>query len=211
MNEMTDHHGSEYGEAFSCLKRLHTRLCPRQVLGVRIGSRAAGVLGIDLPQRDKRIVAFMETDGCAADGVAVATGCHVGRRTMRIVDYGKVAATFVDTCDGNAIRVSPKPGIRKAAQQYAPEARTRWQAQLLGYQRMPDEEIIQVQHVILTLDLEALISRPGLRTECQTCGEEIMNGREIRHEGIVLCQACYGGGYYRQVRTSVSIPAATSV
>ncbi|MCZ7672117.1 MAG: formylmethanofuran dehydrogenase subunit E family protein [Chloroflexi bacterium] len=38
----------------------------------------------------------METDGCGADGVAVAADCHVGRRTLRVVDYGKMAATFVD-------------------------------------------------------------------------------------------------------------------
>ena len=55
------------------------------------------LLNLPLPQKDKRLLTFVETDGCFADGVSVATGCWLGRRTMRLVDYGKVAATFVDT------------------------------------------------------------------------------------------------------------------
>jgi formylmethanofuran dehydrogenase subunit E len=56
-------------------------------------------LELEVPQKDKRLLTIAETDGCAADGLAVATGCWVGRRTMRILDFGKVAATFVDTRD----------------------------------------------------------------------------------------------------------------
>ena len=51
----------------------------------------------ELPQTDKRLYTFVETDGCFADGVMVATGCSLGHRTLRLIDYGKVAATFVDT------------------------------------------------------------------------------------------------------------------
>jgi formylmethanofuran dehydrogenase subunit E len=43
------------------------------------------------------LLTILETDGCAADGVSAATGCWVGRRTLRVEDFGKVAATFVDT------------------------------------------------------------------------------------------------------------------
>jgi formylmethanofuran dehydrogenase subunit E len=77
---------------------LHNHLCPRQVLGVRIGMYAGELLGLELPQTDKRLYTFVETDGCFADGVSVAAGCWLGRRTMRLMDYGKVAAVFVDTC-----------------------------------------------------------------------------------------------------------------
>src|SRR3990172_10577507 len=76
---------------------LHHHLCPRQVIGVRMGLYAGEILNLDLPQTEKRLLTIMETDGCASDGVAVATNCWVGRRTMRVEDYGKVAATFVDT------------------------------------------------------------------------------------------------------------------
>ena len=46
------------------------------------------------------------TDGCLIDGIAVATGCWVGNRTLRVVDYGKSAATFVDTATQRAPRAS---------------------------------------------------------------------------------------------------------
>ncbi|MBI3177949.1 MAG: formylmethanofuran dehydrogenase, partial [Chloroflexi bacterium] len=63
---------------------LHRHLCPRQVLGVRMGMLAGEVLGLDLPQGDKRLFTIVETDGCASDGIATATNCWVGRRTLRV-------------------------------------------------------------------------------------------------------------------------------
>ena len=40
--------------------------------------------------------------------------------------------------------------------------------------------------------LEALLSKPGRRVTCEACGEEIINEREVVHEGTVLCRACAG-------------------
>ena len=68
---------------------LHRHLCPCQVLGVHMGCWAGELLDLELPQADKRLLTIVETDGCFTDGVAVATGCRVGRRTLRIEDYGK--------------------------------------------------------------------------------------------------------------------------
>jgi len=89
---------------------LHQHLCPRQVLGVRLGMLAGQLFELDLPQTDKRLLAIVETDGCAADGIAVAAGCWVGRRTLRVEDYGKVAATFADTETGRTLRIAPSGG-----------------------------------------------------------------------------------------------------
>src|SRR5689334_13290713 len=112
---------------------LHRHICPRQVLGVRMGMWAAELLSLELPQENKRLLTIVETDGCFSDGVAVATNCWVGRRTMRVEDYGKVAATFIDTQTGVAWRMAPHPDARSQAAPYAPEAKNRWQAMLLGY------------------------------------------------------------------------------
>lgn len=176
---------------------LHHRLCPRQVLGIRIGLLAGQLLGLELPQREKRLFVFMETDGCAADGVGVATGCTVGHRTMRIVDFGKVAATFVDTATARAIRIHPHPDSRKRATALLPQARSSWQAQLEGYQSLPDEELLIAEPVSLLVNLDALLSRPGIRVICSACGEEVMNEREVRRGEKTLCRACDGEGYYR--------------
>ncbi len=175
---------------------LHRHLCPRQVLGARMGLLAGEVLGLDLPQTDKRLLAIAETDGCAIDGISVATGCWVGRRTLRVEDYGKVAATFVDTATRRAIRIAPRPDARQRARHYAPEARNKWEAQLLGYQRMPAGELLSVQSVQLKTPIEQIVSRPGLRAACDVCGEEIMNEREVARDGLTLCRACAGESYY---------------
>lgn len=178
---------------------LHRHLCPRQVLGIRMGLWAGELLALELPQQNKRLLTIVETDGCFCDGVAVATNCWVGRRTMRVEDYGKVAATFVDTQTGQAWRLAPHPDARSQAATYAPEATNRWQAMLLGYQRMPTPELLVAQQVKLVTPVDEIISRAGQRTRCEQCGEEIINHREVVVDGQTLCRSCALGGYYREV------------
>lgn len=177
--------------------RHHDHLCPRQVLGVRMGLYAGEWLGIALPQADKRMFCFVETDGCFIDGIAVATGCEMGRRTMYLMDYGKSAATFVDTLTGEAVRISPRLTARTRALEYAPDEPDRWHAQLYAYQIMPDEELLDARAVTLTVSLENIISRHGNRVMCEACGEDIINQREVRRAGRVLCRACAGDAYYQ--------------
>jgi formylmethanofuran dehydrogenase subunit E len=178
---------------------LHRHLCPRQVLGARTGMLAGQILGLILPQEKKRLLTIVESDGCYADGVSVATNCWVGRRTLRVEDYGKTAATFVDTQTGRAIRIIPSPESRALAPDYALEAKNRWESMLLGYQRMPDEELFAVQEVALLTPVAEIISRPGIRVNCDRCGEEIINEREVARNGQILCRSCAGGGYYALV------------
>lgn len=194
---------------------LHHHLCPRQVLGVRLGLFAGELLRLDLPQTDKRLYTIVETDGCALDGIAVATGCWVGRRTMRVEDYGKVAATFVDTMSGEAIRIAPRGGVRELARVYAPEARNKWETQLLGYRRMPTADLFSVQSAQLKTPIEKTISRAGKKVLCDFCGEEILNEREIVREGATLCRACAGQGYYHLLMPvesrSVTLPVSMEI
>jgi formylmethanofuran dehydrogenase subunit E len=183
---------------------LHKHLCPRQVLGARIGMYAAELLGLELPQTDKRLFAFVETDGCFADGISVATGCWFGRRTLRLMDYGKVAATLVDTRTGQAIRIWPNPHARACAAAYAPDERSRWHTYLAAYQVMPTEELLCMEEVALTVDLAAIISRAGVRVNCTSCGEEIINEREVTLGGQTLCRSCAGERYYDSVDLHVA-------
>lgn len=173
------------------------RLCPRQILGVRTGLHAASLLGMVAPRRDKRLLVIVETDGCFADGIAAATGCRMGRRTLRLEDYGKVAATAIDTATGRAVRVWPHPEARARAGRYAPHAPDRWHAQLIGYRAMPASELLQARAVVLTQPLAALLGRPGQRVTCARCGEEILNGREVPLPTGAVCAACAGTAYYR--------------
>lgn len=174
----------------------HNHVCPRQVLGVRMGMHAGEVLGLELPQADKRLYTFIETDGCALDGVSAATGCYVGRRTMQVLDFGKVAATFVDTHTGKAVRIVPHPDVRKAIYDYVGGQKNRWHTYLQAYQVMPVEDLLLVQPVQLTVSMEAIISREDARAVCDACGEEIFNEREVLLDGRTLCRSCAGQSYY---------------
>lgn len=79
---------------------------------------------------------------------------------------------------------------------YAPEAATRWEKQLLGYQRMPDAELLTAQEVVLTFSLEHWLSKEGARIHCVVCGEEIINERQVWVKEDAYCLGCVGGAYY---------------
>lgn len=174
----------------------HDHLCPRQILGVRIGMAGMQALGFEEPPAKKRLLVISETDGCFVDGVIAATDCTVGHRTLRVEDYGKVAATFVDAKTGRAVRVAPALDVREKACLYAPSEPRHYFAQMQAYQIMPAKEMFTVREVVLNKPIERIISRAGVRVNCDICGEEIMNEREIQQDGLVLCRACAHGGYY---------------
>ena len=174
----------------------HKHLCPRQVLGARMSLLAGEILGLELPRIDKRLLVIAETDGCTVDGIIAATGCHVGGRTLRILDFGKVAATFIDTHTEETIRIVPRREARASSGDYAPDARNKWEAMLFGYQVMPVSELFSVQHVSLNMPLSKLTGRTGMKAVCEICKEEIINGREVLNGGSILCWACAGNSYY---------------
>lgn len=176
-----------------------------------MGLYAGELLGLSFPQTDKRVFAFVECDGCGMGGISVATGCRVDRRTMRIMHYGKLAATFVDTETDRAYRIHPHHESRMMALKFGLGTSDRWRSQLIGYQKIPLERLFVVENVSLTVSLEKIISRPGLRVLCEACGEEIMNEREVHRNGNVYCRFCAGGGYYRKADTSEEIQGSTPV
>ena len=175
----------------------HSHLCPRQILGVRMGMYAGELLNLTLPQSDKRLLVITETDGCFVDGLSVATNATVGHRTLRVEDYGKTAAVFIDTKTERAIRIVPSSNIRQQACEFVPEESRRYFAQMHAYQIMPIAEVFNVQDVILNVSIQSIISKPGMRVNCDVCGEEIMNEREVHQNNMILCRTCAHGGYYR--------------
>jgi formylmethanofuran dehydrogenase subunit E len=188
----------------------HDHLCPRQILGVRIGLAGMKALGFDEPPTKKQLLIISETDGCFVDGLSAATDCTVGHRTLRVEDYGKVAVTFVDTKTGRAVRVAPALNVREKAYTYAPNEPRHYFAQMQAYQIMPDEELFTIQEVVLNTPVGKIVSRPGIRVNCEVCGEEIINGREVHQNGLVLCPPCAHGGYCQLVPVSIlDIPQIT--
>ncbi len=173
----------------------HDHLCPRQVLGVRMGLAGRTAMGWADRLSSAVGVIILETDGCLADGIEVATGATVGHRTLRVNDLGKIAATFADVRTARALRIWPRQQVRDRACEFAPEEKQRYAAQLQGYQRMPACELLHIQSVTLTPHVVEILSHPAVRAVCTRCGEEIFNQRELLLEGKVLCRQCAGSGY----------------
>jgi formylmethanofuran dehydrogenase subunit E len=162
-----------------------------------MGLAGMRMLGMSQPPTDKSLLVITETDGCFADGLEVSAGVSVGHRTLRVEDYGKVAATFVHVKTGEAIRLAPRLDVRQRAMAYAPGENRHYFAQLAGYQVMPEDELFSASPVYLMTPVEEIVSRPGVRANCSVCGEEIINQREVIIDGKVYCRACVGHGYYQ--------------
>jgi len=164
---------------------------------VRIGLAGLQALGLEPNGKSKRLLVILESDGCFSDGISAATDCTVGHRTLRVEDYGKVAATFVDTKIGQAVRVAPLTDVRERASACCPDEPRHYFAQMRAYQLLADAQLLAVRPVQLAVPVEQIVSRPGLRVDCSLCGEEIMNEREVIVGGQAVCRACAGPAYYQ--------------
>lgn len=179
--------------------RQHGHLCPGQVLGVRMAILGCERLGIFDPKSSKRLIVFVETDRCGADAIQTVTGCTVGKRTLKVVDYGKLAATFLDTETGRAVRVSARESAREAALRFAPQEADPERAQLHAYKALPDNELVTIEEVRVALSEADLPGPPRRRVTCERCGEGVNDGREVSGAGRILCRACAGSAYYTPV------------
>lgn len=174
---------------------MHSRLCPRQVIGVRMARLACVSLGIDPVIQRKQIYVFMECGRCAADAVIAVTGSSPTNQLMRLMGYGKVAATFVNMQSGRAMRVAENPRSRQTALDTSSPGQSRWQAQLEAYQTMPDESLLYWQYVRLNSPLPVIPEKHV--TLCDGCGDRISEHSEVIAGGRILCQACVFGPYYQ--------------
>ena len=180
-------------------EQAHGHLCAGQVLGVRMAMLGLEKLGIEDPRgKDrKRLVTFVEIDRCATDAIAVVTGCRLGKRALKVRDWGKVAATFVDLEGGKALRVAAKESSKALAKSMHPEIESRNQQQMLAYREMRADDLFDTQWVTVELPEEEFPGYKGTRVVCDVCGEGINFRREVRGGGKVLCRACAGESYYR--------------
>ncbi|HUI42342.1 MAG TPA: FmdE family protein [Terriglobia bacterium] len=184
-------------EYLSLAAERHKHLCPGQVLGVRMAMLGLRAIGIEDPEaRQTQLLTFVEIDRCATDAVALVTGCSLGRRTLKYVEYGKVAATFADLKTGKAVRVSARDDSRLKAKTMFPELEKPYRQQLEAYKVMDEHDLFAVEGVRVKLKPEDLPGGPRSRVPCEKCGEGINGGRERRVDGRVLCRACAGEGYY---------------
>jgi formylmethanofuran dehydrogenase subunit E len=188
----------DFDQLFAESARIHGHLCPGQVLGVRMSILGLSEISILDPKgRDRKIIiVFVEMDRCATDAVQSVTGCSLGHRTMKFMDYGKMAATFLNLDTGKAVRVVAKEESRRMAKEYFPEIENKYEAQLEAYKIMPDNDLFDVMEVHVKVKPEDMPGRPLRRIRCDTCGEHVQDMREVHRDGKVLCRPCASAGYY---------------
>lgn len=169
----------------------HGHACAGIALGTKMSLAAMRALGMDPGVKNKNLIVYVEIDRCMTDAVQTITGCSLGHRSLKYVDYGKFAATFVNLDTGQALRAS----IKESFHSNGPiEEVARVIAQI------PDSELVELQEVKIDIPITDLPGGPQKRAYCMVCGERIMDGREVNRDGKVFCRGCAGGNYYSEVR-----------
>jgi formylmethanofuran dehydrogenase subunit E len=182
--------------------RLHGHLCAGQLLGARMAVLGCRAVGVEDPKGAdrKKLIVWVEIDRCMADAVGAVTGARLGRRSLKYFDYGKVAATFLNTETGEAVRVVALEESRQLADARHPEVESKKERQFLTYREAADEELFKVERVGVRYGELDAPGRPRSRVTCARCGEGVNDGREVNAPGgEALCRPCAGGGYYERL------------
>jgi formylmethanofuran dehydrogenase subunit E len=186
--------------------RAHGHLCAGQVVGVRMAMRGCELIGLDEPSRMpqiKKLVVYVEIDRCATDAIAYVTGAKLGRRSLKFVDNGIMAATFVNLENGRAIRIVSTEESRDLIGRYAPEVADQRLRQLEAYKRMPDDVLFRIEPVRVEVPIHDLPGPSRFKVRCERCGQVVRDKKEVLQGGQVLCKPCALGTYFQPLEMSV--------
>ncbi|MDP2662669.1 MAG: formylmethanofuran dehydrogenase subunit E family protein, partial [Dehalococcoidia bacterium] len=174
----------EIGELLAQSMALHGgHPCAGQVLGVRMAMAGCRELGIEEPKKTKQLIVYVEIDRCATDAIQAVTNCKLGKRTLKHMDYGKMAATFVNLATGKAVRVVALESARDKAHHYCQSDAASHEAQIQAYQIMPEEEILTLTPVFVKIPPQDMPGPPSRHVTCEACGECVNDGRELLRDG----------------------------
>jgi formylmethanofuran dehydrogenase subunit E len=164
----------------------HGHLCMGQALGVRLALKGMELLSTRDP---RRMIVLIENDRCIADAIQVVTGTRIGRRSAKLVDVGKMAATFVHADTRVAYRVNVRQVDNSKGR--GPEA-------CRAVLQVPDAELLAWRRVTVSLRPEELPGRPLKTVPCVRCGEIVFDGKDVASTDGPLCRSCVSGAYYTE-------------
>jgi formylmethanofuran dehydrogenase subunit E len=165
-----------------------------------LGCRLIGLEEPTSRQQIKKLIVFVEMDRCTGDAVAHVTGVKLGRRSLKFMDYGIMAATFMNLETGRAYRILSTEESRDLVSLYAPEITDRRKQLLEAYKRMPDSVLFRVQEVDISLSEFDLPGPTHRKIMCSRCGQVVRDGREVVIGHLSLCRPCAEGAYFRNAR-----------
>ena len=181
---------SDYDILFKKAREFHGHVCPGIILGTRLTIAGLRELDMNPLEPARNLVVYMEIDRCGTDAVQAITGCSLGHRNLKHKDFGKFAATFVDTQNGNAVRVAIDEKNRAEHDKLDIKEVIRLLSEI------PDDEILKIEHVRIIVPKEDLPGFPVEKAICNKCGEQISDGRHVNANGMMLCKNCAGKPYY---------------
>jgi formylmethanofuran dehydrogenase subunit E len=158
------------------------------------------LIGLDDPRRLdqlKKLIVYVELDRCTADAVAYVTGVKLGRRSLKFVDYGIMAATFLNLETKAAFRIVSKEESRALVSQYAPEIMNETEQQLIAYKRMPINVLFKVQKVDVPYTECDLPGPTRKKAVCVQCGQTVRDNKEVIVNDQPLCRPCANGAYFK--------------
>ena len=183
-------------------ERLHGHMCAGQLLGTRMALLSCRMLDIDDPRRaDRRkLIVWVEIDRCMTDAISAVTGARLGKRSLKYVDYGKVAATFLNTETKRAVRIVALESSRALADERYSDIADKRTRQFRAYSEATDDELFKTELVSIELSEFDLPGSPRSRVICSICGEGVNDGREvIDANGDAVCRGCQRGTYYSKL------------
>ena len=186
---MNDVNFGDYKTLVAEAGKFHGHICHGIAIGTRMTMSGLRRIGINDPKGvdRKKLMVFVEIDRCATDAIMALTGCQPGKRTMKIRDYGKMAATFINLESGRAVRVVTQMKQRPSEGDGKPD-----------FGAMAESDLFSISDVVVPLRPEDLPGKPLRRVPCDQCGESIMDGRDVEYQGQTLCQPCRdANNYYR--------------
>lgn len=177
---------------------IHGHICAGQVIGVRLAMIGLREIGITDPRGKERkdFYVLVEIDRCATDAIQTVTGCTLGKRSLKWLDYGIMAATFVNLKTDKAVRITALEEARETAKNYCPEIDDRYRQQLEAYRVMPEAELFRLQTVTVQVPQQDMPGRPMKRVRCEACGDWVQDCRDVEQNGRILCRPCAFGRYY---------------
>jgi formylmethanofuran dehydrogenase subunit E len=182
---------------------VHGHLCPGQVIGVRMAMLGCELIGLDNPSQSpqiKSLIVYVEIDRCATDAIAYVTGVRLGRRSLKYIDNGIMAATFVNLDSGKAFRVHCRETSRDVVALYAPGIEDKHLQQLEAYKVMPLDVLFVVQAVEVEVPESDMPGPTKYKTVCERCDVVVRDKREIYQNGKIMCRICAGSSYFDKTK-----------
>lgn len=164
--------------------RFHGHTCPGLAIGFRAVGAARQRLGLSF-SADEEVVCVTENDACGVDAIQVLTGCSIGKGNLIYRDRGKMAFTFFNRRNQEALRMVKNPPPydmeRDEQQEYILNA--------------PLDELFVFMKPHFSLPETARIFAS---VRCQSCGENTAENKMRLQDGKLVCLDCfkdYGRGW----------------